>query len=623
MSTKRPAGGRRKSAAAPKRPPAAPGRPTATAAPLDAEERRALTRRYGRYVLVAIVLVAVILSILSVQRFRDFYGGRFDTGNMVQAVYNTAHGHFLEITTAEGKQTSRLGSHVDPILAVFALPWLVWPSPEMLLVLQAVIVALAGWPAYRIGLRVLGDPLAALLMTLALLLYPPLQYAVLNEFHPVTLAIPLLLFGFLYLDEGRWLRAVPFLVLAALCKEEIPLVIVLMALYFGLRRHGRPVDPVSDEAVGRGTPYQAAYEGRTYHFSEERHRDEFVREPPKFAHPAAPDERAGRLRRLRRLLPARVPWWPLAIAVVSAGYFVIAVKVILPHYSSGGSPFLSRYSDYGSSAGEIGLNVILRPGTTLGDLFAWSNLKYLFNLLWPFGFTSVLSPLTTLIAAPELLLNALASRIYQRSYEFHYVAGEVPFLFAGAVFGIVRLRGWLSRQVRATRQSTVSAPRVSVAALATIVLVATVGANYRLGPLPFSLPGAHYNGRNYAVSGHARVLSMAIKMIPSGGNVVVSTENIAGSHLSARRVVYTFPYIDSAQWVIVDQKNPFWFDQPDAVRHSQALGALVLNQNYQSVFARDGVYVFKRVANVASPPGGAPPLPFSTPGAAGSPSPTP
>ena len=30
---------------------------------------------------------------------------------------------------------SRLGSHVDPILALFALPWLVWPSPVMLLVL--------------------------------------------------------------------------------------------------------------------------------------------------------------------------------------------------------------------------------------------------------------------------------------------------------------------------------------------------------------------------------------------------------------------------------------------------------------------------------------------------------
>ena len=51
-------------------------------------------------------------------------------------MYNTAHGHFLEITSGEvvPRQMSRLGAHVDPILALFALPWLVWPSPVMLLV---------------------------------------------------------------------------------------------------------------------------------------------------------------------------------------------------------------------------------------------------------------------------------------------------------------------------------------------------------------------------------------------------------------------------------------------------------------------------------------------------------
>jgi len=121
-----------------------------------------------------------------------------------------------------------------------------------------------------------------------------------------------------------------------------------------------------------------------------------------------------------------------------------------------------------------------------------------------------------------------------------------------------------------------------------------------LGPLPFSLPGAHYSGRDYAVSGHAKVLDMAIRMIPTAGNVLVSAENDAGSHLSARRAVYDFPDIGNAQWVIVDQTNPYVYDHPDAVGHSEALGALVLNQNYQSVYARDGVYVFKRVGAAAS-----------------------
>ena len=518
---------------------AAPAPPPAPAGPADEAALRARTRRFGWYVLVAAVLTAALLSFLSIQRYRDFYGGRYDLGNMVQAVYNTAHGRFLQITDASGQQVSRLGSHVDPILAVFALPWLAWPSPLMLLVVQAVIVAASAWPAYRLGVRWLKDPQAAFLMTLALLLYPPLQYAVLNEFHPVTLALPLLLFGFLYLEEHRTWRAVPFLVLAALCKEEIPLVIAMMGAYFALRRRS---------------------------------------------------------------------WKPLIVTAVAAVYFVVAVKLVLPHYSPAGNPILDRYSDYGSSPGKIAANVFLKPGQTLGDVFSWSNVHYWLQLLWPFGFASLLSPLTLLIAAPELLLNAIAGQDFQRSIEFHYVAGETPFVYAAAVLGLVRAQRLLGRRGERTRLSARRrvVPRFTLASMAGVVLAVCVVANYVMGPLPLSLPGSHSKGKDYAVSSHAKALDLAIKMIPKGDSVSVTTENDAGSHLSARHTVYSFPYIDHADWVIVDNGNAYVFDQPDGKLHSQALGALVLNPDYTSVFARDNVYVFKKVAGQGGAAGKAP-----------------
>jgi uncharacterized membrane protein len=517
-----------------KRRPRASTRPTPATAP--APDAAALARRYFIYVVIAMVVAAAVLSILAIQRYRDYYGGRFDLGNMTQAVYNTAHGHFLRTTAVDGRQISRLGAHVDPILAAFAIPWFVWPSPLMLLVGQAIIVALAAWPAYRLGLRILGDARVAFFCAVALLIYPPLQYAVLNEFHPVTLAITFLLFAFVFIDEGHWWRAAPFVVLAALCKEEIPLVIAVMGAYFALRK-----------------------------------------------------------RSLR----------PLLLTAAAAVYFVIAVKVVLPHYSPGGSPFLNRYADLGSSVGGVGANVFLKPGVTLRHVFAGSDLRYLLSLLWPFGFSSLLSPLTTLIAAPEFALNALAGNGFQRSYQFHYVAGEVPFLFAGAVLGIARARDYFARHGRRTRSASAPVARVSVGALAAVVLSAAVLGNFVLGPLPFSLPGAHYAGKNYAVSGHARVLDLALKMIPSGASV--SAENDVGSHLSARPVIYTFPLIDNAQWVVVDDQNPYVYDRADPVGHSQALGALVLNQSYRSVFARDGVYVFKRIGPAPKAAGGAAP----------------
>ena len=114
-----------------------------------------LFRRRALYVIGGAIVFAAIYALLSWLKYRAYMDARYDLGNMVQAVYNTAHGHFLEITSGDLKprQMSRLGSHVDPILALFALPWLVWPSPVMLLVAQSAIVATGAWPAYRLGTR--------------------------------------------------------------------------------------------------------------------------------------------------------------------------------------------------------------------------------------------------------------------------------------------------------------------------------------------------------------------------------------------------------------------------------------------------------------------------------------
>ena len=98
------------------------------------------------------------------------------------------------------------------------------------------IVATGAWPAYRLGTRVTRDPTAGAFLAGAYLLYPALGFLVLNEFHPVALATPLLLWAFLYMDEDRWVRAAVFLVLAAACKETVPLVIAFMGAYFAIRK---------------------------------------------------------------------------------------------------------------------------------------------------------------------------------------------------------------------------------------------------------------------------------------------------------------------------------------------------------------------------------------------------
>ena len=86
----------------------------------------------------AILVFVLVFCWLALQRHAAFWTGRFDLGNMVQAVWATAHGHPLEVTSTSGVQFIRLGAHVDPILALFAPLWWVWPAPQMLLVLLAI-----------------------------------------------------------------------------------------------------------------------------------------------------------------------------------------------------------------------------------------------------------------------------------------------------------------------------------------------------------------------------------------------------------------------------------------------------------------------------------------------------
>jgi uncharacterized membrane protein len=176
---------------------------------------------------------------LSILRHRAFTTGRYDLGNMVQTVWNTAHGHFLQMTGGDGVQISRLAAHFDPILAAFAPLWWIWPSPEMLLVVQAIALALGALPVFWLARKHLGTERAGLAFGLVYLLYPATEWLALNEFHPVALACPLLLFAFWYLDENRLLPFAVFATVAMTTKEEVGLVVAGMGLWYAIRRRPR------------------------------------------------------------------------------------------------------------------------------------------------------------------------------------------------------------------------------------------------------------------------------------------------------------------------------------------------------------------------------------------------
>jgi uncharacterized membrane protein len=185
-------------------------------------------------------IFALLFAAAAAVEFRAFQGQRLDLGDMTQTVWATAHGHFLRATTPDGHEFVRLGAHVDPFLALLAPLWWIWPSPLMLLVVQAVAVAAGALPVYWLARKRLGDERAAVGFAAAYLLYPATQFNALTDSgpHPVSFAVPLILFAIWFLDSDRLVPFALTALLAASTKEEIPLAIGCLGIWYAVT-HGR------------------------------------------------------------------------------------------------------------------------------------------------------------------------------------------------------------------------------------------------------------------------------------------------------------------------------------------------------------------------------------------------
>jgi uncharacterized membrane protein len=454
----------------------------------------------------AIASFAVGFSALSVLRHDAFATGRFDLGNMVQAVWSTAHGHPLRVTDLRGAQVLRLGAHVDPVLALFAPLWWIWPSPDLLLVAQGVALALGALPVFLLARKHLRSGRAGVAFALAYLLYPATTWTAMNEFHPVALATPLLLAAIWALDEDRLWSFAIFALLAATTKEEIPLVVAALGIWYALARGRRGAGAV--------------------------------------------------------------------IAVAGLAWSTVALAVVIPHFNKQGPAFYGRYSEIGGSPSGVAHTALHDPGRLLSVAFDHAGIHYLLDLVLPLAGLCLLSPLA-LAALPELVLNLLSSTPPQTSIHFHYVAGEIPPLVAAAIFGAKRL---------ARRPA------------ATAALLAALAGNYVLGAIPVwrALPGGETlqaNAQN--VTSHDRIAARALRLIPE--HAAVSATNSLGAHLSARRRILSFPFLQDATWVAADETQPGYSDRIAPLPTAAQLVWLRRNPAWRLVFEQDGVLVFRRV----------------------------
>jgi uncharacterized membrane protein len=207
-----------------------------------------------RVVYAGTVAYAVLFVFAAVVHYAVFKEARFDLGNMVQSIWSTLHGHVLQATTASGEQRSRLGYHVDPFLLLFVPLFWIWSSPLLLLVVQALAVASGALPVFWLARKHLDSSRAGAHFAFAYLLYPAVQFnafTIGDGFHSVSLAVPLVLYAVWFLDEDRLVAFSAVALLACTTKEEIPLAVGCLGIWYAVRR-GRRLFGLTVFALGLG-----------------------------------------------------------------------------------------------------------------------------------------------------------------------------------------------------------------------------------------------------------------------------------------------------------------------------------------------------------------------------------
>lgn len=347
--------------------------------------------RYWSEILLGILVIGYIsyFSVLTVMRYWTLNASYFDLGIMHQTVYNTFISLktgdltlFLEMTNPHGfDQVKRMAVHNDMLLAFLAPFYFIHSGPETLLVIQSALLGLGSIIIYLLGGHIFkGEPnekLVSLFFAAAYLLYPPLQLSNHFDFHAVVLATPLLLGTYYFFIKKKYVVSGLCMGLALLSKEQVGLTL----FFFGL-----------------------------FMFSK--------------VQTIIPKERK------------RFIIFSLFTTCISIIWFALSMKVIIPYFRSESHFALKYFGDFGDSAGSIFTGLIKNPTLILQYIFRKDTYEYLYQVLGPLGFLSLLSPLHLFIALPEFAINLISKSGAMRNIYFHYTAVLTPFIFISGLYGL-------------------------------------------------------------------------------------------------------------------------------------------------------------------------------------------
>jgi hypothetical protein len=198
-------------------------------------------------VLAVMALYVAVFGSLAFTHHASFQTDAPGLGAVDQAVWNTSRGRLLEYTpqpltldevVSDLSPASRLASGgMELILIPLSLLYWIWADPRVLMAVQIILLASGAIPLYQWSRMRLKDSLAALLISLAYLLYLPLIYIALGGINSAALMVPFLLWAWQAAEQGERHKYYLAIGIALLCRVDAALALLGMGGWLLLKRN--------------------------------------------------------------------------------------------------------------------------------------------------------------------------------------------------------------------------------------------------------------------------------------------------------------------------------------------------------------------------------------------------
>lgn len=341
---------------------------------------------------VLIVVICLHFSLLLAMGLFRHWGNMSslnDLGFFDQAVWGTLHGQwFLDTNNTFGRPINWLSCHFNLFLLLFVPLYAIWPAAEWFVIAQALALSVAAWPIFLLASRVHGSDRTGLLWAVIYLFNPFLLSAAAWDFHPVTLAVPIIAGALLAVEKKDFRPLIIYSISMMLIQEQFGLTVAGFGALWGIKYRDWKKGLI---LVGAGIMHMVLVLG--------------------FIMPA--------------LSPSGVH------------------SMIVDHNAKD-----SRYGWLGGSFFEILRNVFLHPLWMLKTLVSMDGtIQYFIFLSLPFIGLFFAAPIWLLPAIADLAANTLSATPLPRGIISYHSVTFVPILTVSAIYGVRRIAPLFAKKI--------------------------------------------------------------------------------------------------------------------------------------------------------------------------------